>query len=57
MKNLNSRELKSIDGGCFAYYAGWFLHITFGSGTGADGEDMINLTMHHATCENNDNCR
>lgn len=51
MKNLSKSEIADINGGCFSYYAGWFLREVVGSVTNTpSGEAIAHASAHHATC-------
>jgi hypothetical protein len=52
MKDLNKNELVNLNGGCFSYYAGWFIREVVGSVTHSpSGEAIVNTSAHHATCD------
>jgi len=52
MKDLNKNELVNLNGGCFSYYAGWFIREVVGSVTNSpSGEAIVNASAHHATCD------
>jgi len=50
MKNLSNSNIVGINGGCFSYYAGWFLRQAFSPGT-PSAEDIASGAVHHATCD------